>query len=64
VVETVGLENRCTRKGTGGSNPSPSAITLKFPSRQINTLDSSHCLIGIVLLCVIVPGYGKTFNGK
>ena len=25
MVETGGLENRCTRKGTGGSNPSPSA---------------------------------------
>ena len=27
MVETGGLENRCTRKGTGGSNPSLSAIT-------------------------------------
>jgi hypothetical protein len=26
VVETDGLENRCTLTGTGGSNPSPSAI--------------------------------------
>jgi nicotinamidase-related amidase len=26
VVETVGLENRCTGNRTGGSNPSPSAI--------------------------------------
>jgi hypothetical protein len=26
VVETGGLENRFTRKGNGGSNPSPSAI--------------------------------------
>jgi hypothetical protein len=25
VVETGGLENRYTRKGIGGSNPSPSA---------------------------------------
>jgi hypothetical protein len=25
VVETGGLENRCTGNGTGGSNPSPSA---------------------------------------
>jgi hypothetical protein len=25
VVETVGLENRCTGNRTGGSNPSPSA---------------------------------------
>ncbi len=25
MVETGGLENRCARKGTGGSNPSPSA---------------------------------------
>ena len=26
MVETGGLENRCARKGTGGSNPSLSAI--------------------------------------
>ena len=26
VVDGGGLENRCTRKGIGGSNPSPSAI--------------------------------------
>ena len=26
MVETDGLENRCTLTGTGGSNPSPSAI--------------------------------------
>src|SRR5262245_52404225 len=25
VVDGGGLENHCTRKGTGGSNPSPSA---------------------------------------
>ena len=28
MVEGGGLENRCTRKGTGGSNPSSSAIFL------------------------------------
>jgi hypothetical protein len=28
VVETGGLENRCTGNRTGGSNPSPSAISL------------------------------------
>ena len=26
MVDGGGLENHCTRKGTGGSNPSPSAI--------------------------------------
>ena len=34
AVERGGLENRCARKGTGGSNPSPTAsefsLTLKF----------------------------------
>jgi hypothetical protein len=29
VVDGGGLENHCTRKGTGGSNPSPSAIPLR-----------------------------------
>ena len=28
LVETGGLENRCTGNRTGGSNPSPSAIDL------------------------------------
>jgi hypothetical protein len=28
VVDGGGLENHCTRKGTGGSNPSPSARSL------------------------------------
>ncbi len=28
MVETGGLENRCTGNRTGGSNPSPSAIDL------------------------------------
>jgi hypothetical protein len=29
VVETGGLENRCTGNRTGGSNPSPSAIIFR-----------------------------------
>ena len=32
MVETGGLENRFTRKGNGGSNPSPSATPLKLAS--------------------------------
>ena len=35
VVDGGGLENHCTRKGTGGSNPSPSAIRLR--SRKIQS---------------------------
>ena len=34
MVETGGLENRCTRKGTGGSNPSPSAIQSGVQRKQ------------------------------
>ena len=30
MVETGGLENRFTRKGNGGSNPSPSAINSAY----------------------------------
>src|SRR5437763_10900877 len=29
VVDGGGLENHCTRKGTGGSNPSPSAKSFR-----------------------------------
>src|SRR2546428_5157797 len=32
VVDGGGLENHCTRKGTGGSNPSPSARSLRKTS--------------------------------
>jgi hypothetical protein len=33
VVDGGGLENRCTRKGTGGSNPSPSEPRPRFQAR-------------------------------
>jgi hypothetical protein len=33
VVDGGGLENHCTRKGTGGSNPSPSA---RFSDRVLS----------------------------
>ncbi len=36
MVETGGLENRCTRKGTGGSNPSLSAILTQIDRRSYN----------------------------
>ena len=31
MVESGGLENRCARKGTEGSNPSPSASSARVP---------------------------------
>ena len=34
MVDGGGLENHCTRKGTGGSNPSPSAKSLGKSSIQ------------------------------
>jgi hypothetical protein len=34
VVETGGLENRCTGNGTGGSNPSPSATRCGMPNER------------------------------
>ena len=37
MVETGGLENRCTRKGIGGSNPSPSATMRLAYSRCAGT---------------------------
>ena len=30
VVDGGGLENHCARKGTGGSNPSPSAKSMSY----------------------------------
>ena len=36
MVEGGGLENRCTREGTVGSNPTSSAISLDRPSHLGN----------------------------
>src|SRR6185436_3969313 len=35
VVDGGGLENHCTRKGTGGSNPSPSATSIIVARRTL-----------------------------
>jgi hypothetical protein len=40
VVETGGLENRCTGNGTGGSNPSPSAT--QFFGENLAVLVHDH----------------------
>jgi hypothetical protein len=41
VVDRAGLENRCARKGTVGSNPTPSATELAASLViQINGLES------------------------
>jgi hypothetical protein len=41
VVETGGLENRCTGNGTGGSNPSPSAIQSELQRNRAALLQES-----------------------
>src|SRR2546427_222978 len=38
VVDGGGLENRCTRKGIGGSNPSPSANLRSSAGRRSSTI--------------------------
>ena len=43
MVETGGLENRCTGNRTGGSNPSPSAIDL-IDSQTLSPLYDSFGL--------------------
>jgi hypothetical protein len=40
VVETGGLENRCTGNRTGGSNPSPSATTFVVLCLRIGDTDT------------------------
>ena len=41
AVERGGLENRCTRESTGGSNPSPSA----FGSLSYHSIDGKLALV-------------------
>ena len=38
MVDGGGLENHCTRKGTGGSNPSPSATLRSRTTRRVRTM--------------------------
>jgi hypothetical protein len=52
VVETVGLENRCTGNRTGGSNPSPSAIQSGL---QRNFLDPCAETLQSCLFFAIIP---------
>ena len=40
MVERDGLENRCTRKCTEGSNPSPSASQIIFGDEKHKSLES------------------------
>ena len=47
MVDGSGLENRRTRKGTGGSNPSLSASNLRFKADLFDRIacgDPSLCL--------------------
>lgn len=52
MAEGDGLENRCVSNGTGGSNPSPSAlvcvVTLRVQCRD-TFLCTSHVVGGVVL---------------
>jgi hypothetical protein len=44
VVECTGLENRSTRKGTVGSNPTLSAKIKIAPARGFFILDRARCV--------------------
>src|SRR6266498_885070 len=49
VVDGGGLENHCTRKGTGGSNPSPSANhSVKSSLQQLERGRSESTFFAIV----------------
>ena len=50
MVEGGGLENRCARKGTGGSNPSSSATLKPIMSKD---------LMGFSVLGMRTPGGGR-----
>ena len=58
VVERGGLENRCARKRTGGSNPSPSAIplstTFSGPIQRAEGLGTSGLFCCSLSLSVLV----------
>jgi hypothetical protein len=48
VVETGGLENRCTGNGTGGSNPSPSATQSGLQRNRAALLQESLKIAAIL----------------
>ena len=49
MVDGGGLENHCTRKGTGGSNPSPSAKSAgKSSIQQLERRRANDDVLAIV----------------
>jgi hypothetical protein len=73
VVETVGLENRCTGNRTGGSNPSPSAtqsILQRLASalvtgiQQLPTAIDQADLVGCLLQFRVVTWISKVAASK
>ena len=47
AVDGDGLENRCTRKGIGGSNPSPSATLTPFVWRSERSSGAARRMAGV-----------------
>ena len=45
MAESGGLENRCTRKGTVGSNPTLSAISYQSNQEPIHAGQNRQCLL-------------------
>ena len=56
AVDGTGLENRHTRKGIGGSNPSLSAITRTLPVVP-SPSDPWHTFLSAILLAVSFPNH-------
>jgi hypothetical protein len=71
VVDGGGLENHCTRKGTGGSNPSPSAtydvsyfVSPRLSIHNVNWIVDLDAVLGFeVLLDHGVSPLWNSFNG-
>ncbi len=55
MVETGGLENRCTGNGTGGSNPSPSATQSQLQRKLAVLLQES---LKIAAISQVLPSNG------
>ena len=60
MVDGGGLENRCTRKGTGGSNPSPSATFLIISRGSRPRVTRDRRIVPAIVPAALVSGLDES----
>ena len=61
MVESGGLENRCTRKGTVGSNPTLSARNQKAEGKRQSIVSRAACVL--TAYCSLLTDWERCRSG-